>query len=377
VAPPRQRRLAITRIWVRLLLAAAALVGTVFIGLSGSAYDATLGAGDIPVGADRFTLVIAVGLLVAFIVYAAVEWLQTKRLDSIARQFNTRTIVLIPVAIALNIVLGQTVGSALKVPVYLDSIGTILVGVLAGPLAGAATGLLSNLAWTFVLAGTPFGSATAWPFAITATEIGLFAGLFGYAGIFRPRPRTPPMGLLLGVVVAIVALGGLIWYGILPFYADLGCGPGNPAPTAGGACATIDFLHTTDPLFVVLGVALVAILVVAAIAVVLRLARDRDVGVVYVLVAGAFCGVVSALISAPIAALVFGGVTGSGTDLLVAAFQRAGSDLQQSVLQQSLISDPIDKTITYLIVFTILASLSRRLTARFPQGERALGTLEG
>jgi hypothetical protein len=64
--------------------------------------------------------------------------------------------------------------------------------------------------------------------------------------------------------------------------------------------------------------------------------------------------IVSAFVAAPIAALVFGGVTGSGTDLLVAAFQQGGSDLQTAVLQQSLISDPIDKTVTYLIVFTIL-----------------------
>ena len=320
---------------------------------------------------------VALGLLVGFIVYAAVEWLQTKRLDSIARSFNTRTIVLMPVAIALNIVLGQTVGSALKVPIYLDSIGTILVGVLAGPIAGAATGLLSNLAWTFVLAGTPFGSPTAWPFAITATEIGLFAGLFGYAGVFRQRLRTQPTTLVAGAVAAAVLLGGLVYYGILPFYADAGCGPGNPAPTAAGLCATIDFLHTSDPMFVAIAVVLLVVLVVALVALLIRLARDRDLGVVYVLVAGAVCGVVSAFISAPIAALVYGGVTGSGTDLLVAAFQHAGSDLQQAVLQQSLISDPIDKTITFLVVFTILASLSRRLTARFPQGERALGTIEG
>jgi energy-coupling factor transport system substrate-specific component len=70
-------------------------------------------------------------------------------------------------------------------------------------------------------------------------------------------------------------------------------------------------------------------------------------------------------------------VTGSGTDLLVAAFQQGGSDLQTAVLQQSLISDPIDKTVTFLIVFTVLGGLSRRMTARFPQGERALGTIEG
>ena len=46
-----------------------------------------------------------------------------------------------PVAIAVNIILGQTVAAALKIPIYLDSIGTILVGVLAGPLAGALTGV--------------------------------------------------------------------------------------------------------------------------------------------------------------------------------------------------------------------------------------------
>jgi energy-coupling factor transport system substrate-specific component len=92
--------------------------------------------------------------------------------------------------------------------------------------------------------------------------------------------------------------------------------------------------------------------------------------------AGAICGVVSALISAPIAAYVFGGVTGSGTDLLVAAFQQAGSDLITAVTQQGLLSDPIDKTITFFVVFVILQTLSRRFIARFPQGEKALG-LEG
>ena len=56
----------------------------------------------------------------------------------------------IPIAIAINIILGQTVSAALKVPIYLDSIGTILVGVLAvlaqltdrgGGTAEAATNL--------------------------------------------------------------------------------------------------------------------------------------------------------------------------------------------------------------------------------------------
>jgi energy-coupling factor transport system substrate-specific component len=95
-----------------------------------------------------------------------------------------------------------------------------------------------------------------------------------------------------------------------------------------------------------------------------------------VAIAGLVCGILSAIISAPIAAGVFGGVTGSGTDLLVAAFQKAGSDLQTAVLQQGLLSDPIDKTATFFVVFVLLQTLSRRFIARFPQGEKAV-SLEG
>ncbi|MEO5704963.1 MAG: ECF transporter S component [Candidatus Limnocylindrales bacterium] len=364
--------------WLRVIIAGLATVATILAGLAVSgAFDATPGAGEIPAGANQFMLVLAVGLVVGFVAYAMVEWLQTRRLDSIARQFSTRTIVLMPIAIAINVVLGQTVGTALKLPVYLDSVGTILVGVLAGPLAGAATGLLTNLAWTFLLAGTPFGSPFAWPFAIVAVEIGLLAGVFGYAGVFRSRPGTSPAGLGAGLLAALVVLGALTWYGILPFYHGLCPGELSNGTAAGSPlCFQLFTDGTIDPLFVVLGVVVALVVALALVALVLRLARDRDLGVVYVLVAGAACGVVSAFIAAPIAALVFGGVTGSGTDLLVAAFQQAGSDLQQAVLQQSLISDPIDKTVTYLIVFSILGAVSRRVAARFPQGERALGTIE-
>jgi energy-coupling factor transport system substrate-specific component len=102
----------------------------------------------------------------------------------------------------------------------------------------------------------------------------------------------------------------------------------------------------------------------------------RDLGAAYVFVAGLFCGILSAIISAPISAIVFGGVTGSGTDLLVAAFQQAGDDLGTAVLKQGLLSDPIDKTLTFFVVFAILGALSRRFVARFPQGEEAVGLAE-
>jgi len=166
-----------------------------------------------------------------------------------------------------------------------------------------------------------------------------------------------------------------VWFGILPYYRCDTAGAANPAGTA--FCVQLFGPATgVAPILIALSYVVVAVLLLALIAVLVRLLRGRDLGVAFVLVGGAACGVLSALIAAPIAALVFGGVTGSGTDLLVAAFQKGGSDLQTAVLQQSLISDPIDKTITFLIVFVVLGAMSRRVAARFPQGERALGTVE-
>src|SRR3954467_8821548 len=111
--------------------------------------------------------------------------------------FSTRVIALMPVAIAINIVLGYTVQDVLKLPIYLDSIGTILVGVLAGPLAGALTGILSNLIWQYA---PGIGGGTIGPFAVVAGVIGLLAGLWGYLGVYRRRAAT---GLNLWVPVII------------------------------------------------------------------------------------------------------------------------------------------------------------------------------
>jgi len=234
--------------------------------------------------------------------------------------------------------------------------------VLAGPIPGALTGLLANLIWTFVLAGTPFGSAYACPYAIVAAEIGLLAGLFGQWGFFRSRPSTPTDRLAIGAVVAIAVLGGLAYFGILPFYTE--------------GISFFGDLSGVDPIFVLTAYVIAAILVVTMVALVAQLFWKRDLGVAYIVVGGAICGIISALISAPITAFAFGGVTGSGTDILVAAFLQGGADLYNAALQQGLISDPIDKTITYVVVFVLLGTLSRRFTARFPQGERAVGVME-
>ena len=67
-------------------------------------------------------------------------------LEKIKNNFNTQTWVLIPIAIGINIAVGQIV-LVLKLPVFLDSIGTVMVAALCGPWAGALTGALSNIIW--------------------------------------------------------------------------------------------------------------------------------------------------------------------------------------------------------------------------------------
>jgi hypothetical protein len=356
--------------WVRAILAVIAFLVVLVIGINVTgSLDLTPdeNTGLIASGNTLIALLI-VALLVAFVVYAGIEYAQTRKLESITRQFDTRTIVLIPIAIAINIILGQTVAAALKVPIYLDSIGTIIVGVLGGPIAGALTGGLTNLLWTYVLPA-PFHSDYAAPFFIVAVEIGLLAGIFGRFGFFRSRPNTPTDRLAIGaaVVILIVAVIGI--YGFLPFYTNADTNLLELfffAPPAEGAAGP-------EPVFVILGWLVGLILIAAVVGLLALLFLRRDLGAAYVFVAGLVTGIVSAIISAPISALVFGGVTGSGTDLLVAAFQQAGADLQTAVLQQGLLSDPIDKTLTFFIVFAILGALSRRFVARFPQGEQAVG----
>lgn len=64
--------------------------------------------------------------------------------EGIKAQFSTKCLVLIPIAVGINLI-GGTLCSALKLPLFLDMIGTIVVACLSGPWVAALTGLLTNL----------------------------------------------------------------------------------------------------------------------------------------------------------------------------------------------------------------------------------------
>ena len=357
-----------------------------------------------------------------------------------SRDLSTATLTLMVVAIAINIAVGSLT-VALRLPVYLDSIGTVLVGALAGPWAGALTGILANFIWSILPIPGGAGPTAAF-FAPVAAVIGLMAGFWASRGVFRLRSDDPRVGGFLALAFGIAAAGiamlviqntigmaidpndpnsqnrfvvlgiVIIVIGIVAGWASrrtifdlrgddprirtyliaataisaaallfavvrLLFGPtgffstvdgvlddGTPDSFLGGANLTSFAL--SDPLGLI--VALVVALAVAYLIVVWA-RRGENARLFPVWVGGLTTGLVAAAISAPIAAGVFGGVTGGGTDALVALFRTLGLNVFQSAFAQGLTSDPLDKTISYTIVYLILGALPITVRTMYSRGE--------
>jgi energy-coupling factor transport system substrate-specific component len=244
---------------------------------------------------------------------------------------NPRNIILMALAIAINIAIGQLV-TVLKLPIYLDSIGTVLVGALLGPWAGALTGMLASLIWGLL------GNAYAAPYFIVALAIGLLAGIFGKRGVFTSQSPQA-----VGAVV-----GGLFFFALALFIITfINIGKDGSMP------AMADLLSGNLPLFA--GALIVGVLAGAFLI--------KNGG--YAGLAGIATGVVAAVISAPISAYLFGGVSGSGTDVLVASFMASGQNILSSVLAQGVVSDPFDKMASFMMVWAIINLLPKRILESF------------
>ena len=142
-------------------------------------------------------------------------------------------LALIPVAIALNIVIGQIIGNYTPVPLYLDSLGTVMIGVLAGPAAGAFTGIVSNLIWGVTL--TPSVIA----FSSGAAFIGAAAGWAARLGVFR----TPWTAVVVGAVVGVPA--GAIGAPVAAYVFGGGLGVGTGGVVAILQAAGLEMFNAT------------------------------------------------------------------------------------------------------------------------------------
>ena len=115
------------------------------------------------------------------------------------RFLPTLALALIPRAVALNLALGAVAG-ALKLPVYLDSVGTILVAALVGPLAGMLTGVVSNSVLGLLYSPQLFA------FIPVTIVIGGLAGVAGRLGAFRSGAGAAAAGIVIGLAAALTSV---------------------------------------------------------------------------------------------------------------------------------------------------------------------------
>ena len=91
-------------------------------------------------------------------------------------KLSTASLVLIPACIGINY-LGKLFASVLKLPLWLDAIGTCIGGALGGPVIGAICGAANNLIYGFTT-----GDSITLVYALTSLFIGLAVGVMARLG---------------------------------------------------------------------------------------------------------------------------------------------------------------------------------------------------
>lgn len=233
------------------------------------------------------------------------------------------TLLLIPLGISLDIAGGELV-KFLQLPLWLDSIGTILVGALLGPWVGAITGLLGRVIWMLLGLNTD----AVW-FAPALSAAGVVAGFAGRLGLFQRVPPRWLSALIGGALAFALALFMFMflhsspndgWWPTLPVAGELVAQYG---PICWGALA----LGLLTGYFAL-----------------------RNVG--YAGLAGLLTGVITAIVGAPSAAWLFDGE--------VAPIAGA------ALFGRGTVPDPLDKLIVFLIVYLIVRLLPTSLRTYFP-----------
>lgn len=138
---------------------------------------------------------------------------QTERESKMGKIFKTKlttaTIVLIPACIGINY-LGKLFASLLKLPLWLDSIGTCIGACLGGPVIGAICGAANNLIY-----GLTTGDNITLIYAITSLGIGLVVGILARMGFMETFPKSfiCALGGGLAAVCISTPLNILFWGG--------------------------------------------------------------------------------------------------------------------------------------------------------------------
>jgi energy-coupling factor transport system substrate-specific component len=184
------------------------------------------------------------------------------------KTWTTMTLAMIPICIAINFV-GAQIANALKLPMYLDVIGTIMMGAICGPVPGMVLGALSSLI-------NSIGAPASIAYIPATVAYGLLAGILGKKKFMTSVLKT----IIAGLIIAIIGT----------------------------------------------------------------------------------------IISSPITAYLYGGVTGTGQSVIIMAMQAAGIGLNPATVVSALVTEIPDKLISCFVVFFVGKALSDRQLSKFPLG---------
>lgn len=124
-------------------------------------------------------------------------------------KLTTATIVLIPACIGINY-LGKLFASLLKLPLWLDSIGTCIGACLGGPIIGAICGAANNLIY-----GLTTGDSITLVYALTSLGIGFVVGILARLGMMKSFGKAiiTACGGGLAAVLISTPLNIMFWGG--------------------------------------------------------------------------------------------------------------------------------------------------------------------
>lgn len=124
--------------------------------------------------------------------------------SSKGRLRGTYIAIMIPLGVAINYV-GGTIAQSLGLPIYLDSIGTIVVAAIMGPWCGAASGVLYNII-SGIISGNIMGALFLFCNLGSGLIVGYMARMNKYHKFWHIALATFLVSLWNSIVAAPIAM---------------------------------------------------------------------------------------------------------------------------------------------------------------------------
>lgn len=123
-------------------------------------------------------------------------------------KLNTAALVLIPAAVGINYI-GKIFAGALKLPLWLDAIGTVLAAMLAGPIVGALCGAINNIIYGLTM------DPISLVYALSSIGIGLTVGILtrmdkakNFVGVIGVGAAVILVSVIISTPINMIFWGG-------------------------------------------------------------------------------------------------------------------------------------------------------------------------